>query len=310
MASSPVTPLVTVIMNAHNSEAFLTEALASVVAQSYTNWEVILWDNASSDGSQAVAEYFADDRIHYFQAPDKVSLYQSRVNALARASGLLVAFLDCDDTWHPEKLSRQVREFTDPSVIASCTDYHVFYSQGNPAEPMRVTRTYRPRHVELIDVLADYRVGMLTLMLRRDACKEYLPETPPDFSIVEDLDIVTRVLRGGVLAAVSEALATYRMHGNNFSRNVGLLVEERQAWLEAFNEWCPPSIDRRKASRAFQSATYQILARQSLAEGDRAGSLRNARHMSIGVDKMKYLMVGALTPRRLWPKLLARYSAP
>ena len=114
MASSPVTPLVTVIMNAHNSEAFLTEALASVVAQSYTNWEVILWDNASSDGSQAVAEYFADDRIHYFQAPDKVSLYQSRVNALARASGLLVAFLDCDDTWHPEKLSRQVREFTDP----------------------------------------------------------------------------------------------------------------------------------------------------------------------------------------------------
>ncbi|CAB4820690.1 MAG: glycosyltransferase [Actinobacteria bacterium] len=310
MTDSQDSPLVSVIMNAHNSEEFLAEALASVLAQSYTNWEVILWDNASTDGSRAVAESLEDGRIHYFQVPGKVSLYQSRVNALARASGPLIAFLDCDDTWHPDKLSRQVPEFSDPSVVASCTHYHVFYSQPDPAQAMRVTRTYRPSHVELIDVLSDYRVGMLTLMIRRDACKRFLPETPPDFSIIEDLDIVARVLQGGSLAAVSEALATYRMHDNNFSRDVGLLVEERDAWLEAFNEWCPPDISRERVRRAFQSATYQILARQSLIEGSRSKTLRNARQMIMGIDKVKYLVVGALTPRGVWPALLARFSAP
>ena len=103
MTNSEPTPLVSVIMNAYYSEEFLAEAIASVVSQTYSNWEIILWENESSDDTREIAESFNDPRIRYFFAPDKVSLYESRMNAFKKARGEFVAFLDCDDLWMPEK---------------------------------------------------------------------------------------------------------------------------------------------------------------------------------------------------------------
>ena len=101
-------PLVSVIMNGFNSARYLAEAIASVLGQTYDRWEIIFWDNCSEDATEAIVRSFADPRIHFFRAPRQMPLAEGRNFAIARAGGSWVAFLDCDDLWLPDKLSRQV----------------------------------------------------------------------------------------------------------------------------------------------------------------------------------------------------------
>jgi len=289
-------PLVSVIMNAHNSEEFLAEAIKSVVEQTYQKWEIILWDNASKDESQSIAESFGDSRIHYHEIPGKVSLYTSRINAINHASGDLIAFLDCDDTWTPNKLTRQVPIFEDNSIVASCTDYYV-HIEGDDlraVEQDRVARTYRDKRVSLEQIVSEYRVGMLTLMVRRSSCLQFLPQQPPEFSIVEDLDIVTRVLQSGDLAPLSVPLATYRLHQQNFSRDTSLLLNERALWLQDFLTWCPPTTSSAKAARSFESETLKVMARESLLQGRRSDCRQSSTQMLFGAHRLKYLFASLL----------------
>jgi glycosyltransferase involved in cell wall biosynthesis len=103
-------PLVSVVINCYNSEEFLGQAIESIFNQTYQNWEIIFWDNASSDSSAAIAQSFGD-RVRYYFSPVLTNLGKARNGALKMAKGTLVGFLDCDDLWHPQKLEQQVNLF-------------------------------------------------------------------------------------------------------------------------------------------------------------------------------------------------------
>ena len=96
-------PLVSVIMNCHNGERFLREAIDSVYAQTYSNWEIIFWDNVSTDDSSSIAQSY-DNRLRYYLSEGFTSLGMARELAVQKSNGEYVAFLDCDDLWLPEKL--------------------------------------------------------------------------------------------------------------------------------------------------------------------------------------------------------------
>ena len=95
-------PLVSVIMNCYNGDRFLRQAIDSVYCQTYDNWEIIFWDNASTDSSAKIARSY-DDKIRYFLATKNTPLGEARNLALNKASGKYVAFLDCDDLYFPNK---------------------------------------------------------------------------------------------------------------------------------------------------------------------------------------------------------------
>ena len=99
-------PLVSVIMNCKNSAEYLREAINSVYAQTYKNWEIIFWDNASTDNSAAIAKSY-DKRLRYFKSDEPVKLGKARNLAIAEAGGKYLAFLDCDDKWLQEKLKKE-----------------------------------------------------------------------------------------------------------------------------------------------------------------------------------------------------------
>ncbi len=101
-------PLVSVLMNCYNGARYVREAIDSVRAQSYTNWEIVFWDNRSSDGSAEIVRSYRDDRIRYFLAPKFSGLGAARRQAMIETRGKWVGILDCDDQWVPEKLERQV----------------------------------------------------------------------------------------------------------------------------------------------------------------------------------------------------------
>ena len=102
------TPAISVIMNAYNGAAYLREAVGSALAQTFADWELIFWDDRSTDDSAEVFRSFRDPRLRYFLAPTRTPLGPARIDAVAHARGAWIAFLDQDDVWTPTKLERQM----------------------------------------------------------------------------------------------------------------------------------------------------------------------------------------------------------
>ena len=101
-------PFVSVILNCYNGEKYLKEAIDSVYAQSYVNWEIIVWDNVSSDKSAQIALSY-NSKLKYFCAEKHTPLGHARKLAVGVSNGEYLAFIDADDIWFPNKLEIQLR---------------------------------------------------------------------------------------------------------------------------------------------------------------------------------------------------------
>lgn len=132
--SAFATPLVSVILPFYNEVDFLHETIDSVLQQEYTNWEIILIDDAGSDACTQIAKAYAEnwpDKIFYNDHPNHANkgLSASRNVAIAKAKGELLAFLDADDKWLPAKLKEQVQVFQQhPEVSMICEASSYWYS--------------------------------------------------------------------------------------------------------------------------------------------------------------------------------------
>ena len=112
-------PLVSVIMNCLNCSRYLVEAIDSVYAQTYTHWEIVLWDNASQEELGKLLSHY-DERLRYFRSDSTTPLGAARNQAMQHAKGEFIAFLDCDDVWLPGKLEAQLEVFSHKQVGVVC----------------------------------------------------------------------------------------------------------------------------------------------------------------------------------------------
>lgn len=116
--------LVSVIMPSYNTASYISDSIKSVLAQTYSNWELIIVDDCSTDNTDAiVAEFLSDKRIRYYKNPYNSGAAQSRNRALREAKGRYIAFLDSDDLWLPEKLELQLAYMKKNNYAFSYTDY-------------------------------------------------------------------------------------------------------------------------------------------------------------------------------------------
>jgi glycosyltransferase involved in cell wall biosynthesis len=104
-------PEVSVVIPAYNRRELLRRAVRSVLAQSYGDWEVIVVDDGSTDGTERVPGEFADERLGLIRHPAKRGPAAARNTAIAASRGRVIAFLDSDDEWQPEKLKKQMNAF-------------------------------------------------------------------------------------------------------------------------------------------------------------------------------------------------------
>lgn len=119
-------PLVSIIMPMHNSEATIERAVNSVLSQLYENWELLIVDDASKDGSINTAQRFGvlDPRINVHELEQQSGAGIARNTAIEKAKGRFIAFLDSDDEWLPEKLSQQIPWMLANDIAFSCTAYY------------------------------------------------------------------------------------------------------------------------------------------------------------------------------------------
>jgi glycosyltransferase involved in cell wall biosynthesis len=137
-------PVVTVITNFLNAERFIEEAITSVLEQTYGEWELLLIDDGSTDGSTAIALRYAHrnaNKVHYLKhaARQNCGASASRNLGITNARGEYIAFLDADDVWLPEKLEQQVAILdSHPEAVMLYGQTHYWYSwTGNPEDDKR-----------------------------------------------------------------------------------------------------------------------------------------------------------------------------
>ena len=117
---------VSILMNCFNGEKYLHEAIQSVLSQTYSNWEIIFWDNRSTDKSAKIYRSYKDKRLKYFLSPNHSNLGEARRRAFEKTKGELVAVLDVDDIWEKNKLEKQIKLFEDSSVGIAISNVRIF----------------------------------------------------------------------------------------------------------------------------------------------------------------------------------------
>ena len=115
-------PLISIIMNCYNGEKYLNEAIESILSQTYSNWELIFFDNLSIDNSSSIINSFKDERIKYFYLTYIMKLIRSKDRS-NYSNGEYLSFLDVDDWWKNDKLEKQIPFFKDQSVGVVCSNY-------------------------------------------------------------------------------------------------------------------------------------------------------------------------------------------
>lgn len=199
-------------MPAHNSILFIKEAIDSVLSQSYVQWELLITEDGSDDGTRALIESYKDERIRYFWQPNQGAAV-ARNNSLKAARGQYIAFLDSDDIWKSNKLERQIAFMRDNNYCFSCTSYIRTLKNKNEIEkiveclPMADFKT----------VLYSCPVGNLTVVY--DAAKlgkiyaENI-EKRNDYALWLKILKHTKYIYG-----LNEVLACYRVRKGSLSEN-------------------------------------------------------------------------------------------
>lgn len=138
--------LVSIIMPSYNTASFIEETIQSVLNQTYTNWELIIVDDCSTDNTNEVVDTIKDCRIHYLKNEKNSGAAISRNKALREAKGQWIAYLDSDDLWMPEKLEKQIKFMEENGYVFSYTDYEEIdvdgYKTGvKVTGPKKITKT-------------------------------------------------------------------------------------------------------------------------------------------------------------------------
>jgi teichuronic acid biosynthesis glycosyltransferase TuaG len=199
--------LVAIVMPAYNGERFIAEAIASVHAQAYRHWNLIVVDDCSRDGTARVAREWAerDPRVSVLNSPANGGTSAARNLGLSRCAGRYVAFLDADDVWTPDKLEKQLAFMARCKTGFSFTAYQKFGSAG-PGSVIGASPSVSWR-----DMLKGNRIGCSTVILDTRIFPEI--RFPTGLGRQEDYALWLSLLRDGELAyGLNEPLARYRVH--------------------------------------------------------------------------------------------------
>ena len=205
--------LVSVIINCFNGEKYLREAIDSVYAQTYEDWEIIFWDNHSSDCSADIAMSY-DHKLKYFLAKEHTSLGVARNLALQEANGDYVAFLDSDDKYLPDKIKVQLAAMQESDAILSFSGWVKIDEQGKDLKTYKLNR-YIGNMFE--SLLLKYIVNFQTVMVDSKYLKKNAISFDEELKFSPDHNLVLRIAFKAPIMSLNSVLAKYRTHSNSLS---------------------------------------------------------------------------------------------
>ena len=217
-------PLVSVIMPAYNTDKYIGDSIQSVLCQTYNNWELLVVDDGSTDNTAAIIESFAakDSRVKYiFQQNGRQA--KARNTGIARSKGTLLAFLDSDDLWMPNKIEQQM-------IALSATGADVIYTSGliicEPGSTSHATEfpivAGTVASKKMFDLLLLHNhIPVQSVLVRLDAFSKAGPfDESLQYHGCEDYELWLRLAANGALFhGMPEKLITYRRHPTATTHN-------------------------------------------------------------------------------------------
>lgn len=204
--------LVSIIMPSYNTGKFIEETINSVISQTYSNWELIIVDDCSTDNTDEILKNINDDRIIYLKNEKNSGAAVSRNKALREAKGRWMAFLDSDDLWVPQKLEKQIKFMKGNGYYFTYTNYSEIDENGN----LNGKRITGPKKITKTGMFNYCWPGCLTVMY--DASKIGLIQIE-DIKKNNDYAMWLKVCKKADCYLLDEELAMYRKRSGSISNH-------------------------------------------------------------------------------------------
>jgi len=212
--------LVSVIMPAYNASNYIHEAINSVIAQTYSNWELIIVDDGSTDKTAEKVQSWLEkeSRIQYFYQ-ENGKQGKARNLGISKSKGYYLAFLDADDLWMPEKLEIQVKEIQENNVDLVFSDSYRFVNQEvcDVSKRMNVKTTFFSGKKALQLFLEANRIPILTVLVKKEKVEAVgCFSESINIQNVEDYHLWLKLLISNAkFYSFDAVLAKYRLHNNS-----------------------------------------------------------------------------------------------
>lgn len=209
-------PCVSVIVTTYKRAKLLAETLDSILAQTFTDFELIVVDNLSEDGTGEYVTSIADPRVRYFRNANHGVIAANRNYGIRQAKGRYIAFCDDDDLWQADKLEQQVNLLEQHAEVALCyTQAESFLGDKILAARMN-RRQVRANH--FFQLLRGNFFPNSSVLIRREVFEE-LGMLTEDASLREDYEMWLRIARRHRLMGIEASLIRYRVHPSNVAGN-------------------------------------------------------------------------------------------
>ncbi|XQY91536.1 teichuronic acid biosynthesis protein TuaG [Metabacillus sp. HB246100] len=208
-------PLVSIITPTYNGERYILDTINSVFSQTFENWEMLIVDDYSTDRTRDILEEYSkrDKRIKPVYLKENQGAAVARNTALRHAQGKYIAFLDGDDKWYPEKLSKQLDFMEKHDIAFSYTEYDLMDEKGMSLGSIVTV----PKTIDYHGLLKNTIIGCLTVMINKEKTGYF---EMPNIRTRQDFALWLSILKKGFLAyGMQETLSTYRLVPGSISSN-------------------------------------------------------------------------------------------
>jgi glycosyltransferase involved in cell wall biosynthesis len=208
---------VSVLMPVYNGEKFIDTAIQSILNQTYKNFELIIVNDSSTDGTEKIVKAFKDVRIKYRKNKSRLGLAANRNAALSLATGKYIAILDADDYAHPSRLQEQVSLLLANKSCVICGSYAEVIDEHNTIInrwkfPLDATSLRGRFYIQ-------FPLVHSSVMFRHSTVQKLMLDYDAKFSPSEDYDFCFKLLTVGEAQVIPRFLVRYRVHQQNSSKN-------------------------------------------------------------------------------------------
>jgi len=250
--------LVSVIINCYNSEKYIKETIQSVISQTYKNWELIFYDNQSTDNSYTIYKSFKDKRFKYYKSKKFEQLGSARKNALIKAKGDFIAFLDSDDLWEKNKLKTQLKYF-DTNETGFTISNSVFFNDKKKKPLYPFNKKFRKK--VFYELIKNYFISFDTVIIKSSFLKKLSHTLDKKFNIIHDMDLLIRLSKICDMNYAPFALSKWRMRENSLSfNNFNNIIKEKKIFIKKISKNLNKDLNFYKSKKIFKD----VLCRQEI----------------------------------------------
>ena len=300
-------PLVSIIMNCFNSETYLEEAIESVFNQNFDDWEIIFWDNLSTDKSAVIANSYGH-KLKYYLASKHTELGVARNLALNKASGKYIGFLDCDDLYLKNKLKNQINFMEENRHYSMSYGSSIIINDKGTELKRRITKNKSGNIFG--NLLKHYEISMQTVIIKKSILDEENLSFDTKLKFNPDFNLFMKIASSYPVGVLEEPLGKYRVLDDSLSsKTIAIAGKEIKYTLDELYFSSLNLVDRYKVNfkQAYDKLHYYD-AVYALYRNNRDDALRELRPVVFSRIEyfILYLLVLSFVPLKVILKIIGR----